>query len=345
VLFKHFQTHSNRVTLYFTMDRESPVQDSLMREGSSPPSPTSPILFAPFRNRSRMLTEETIWMQNGTSYQYPNMTDANPFTSRDEMDDDAHDDDRSAVSSLSNDSRRRMSPGWDSEGPPPTEIDVHILITTEVPDWLKETESSSSSATDDPPPPPPPPHLTPIWTGGASPADVRPTMGRNRSSPMSHNLPTGRPTTVPRVLTFSKIHDSSTIVGGSSNLSKGSVLSSQEDVSLLGNRPRRRHHRHPSLTVSVGSLVGQSSFVTAPSATATATSSSFSDQSWQHQLNAQRALDHLVGDVTTSATIRTRRNPVKEEIKYVWGRVSTPIRRLTGTDETVKLKRASGCLT
>jgi hypothetical protein len=337
------------------MDQQSPLQDSLMREGSSPPSP----MFAPFRNRSRMITEETIWMQNGTTYQYPgmDMTDANPFTSRDETDDEAQDDDRSAVSSLSNDSRRRMTPGWGSEetepkGPPPKEIDISVSIITEVPDWLKDTESSSSSAADDPPPPPPP-DLSPIWTGGASPADVRPSMGRNRnrSSPIamafstldiSRKLP--RPTTVPRVLTFSKIHESRTIAGGSSTISKCSFFSSQEDVSILGNRPRRRHHRNPSSALSVGSIVGQSSFVTAPSASPTATSS-FSDQSWQHQLNAQRALDRLVADVTTPAAMHTRRNPIKEEIKYVWGRVSTPIRRLTGTDGKAKLTRASGCLT
>jgi hypothetical protein len=355
------------------MDRQSPVQDSLMREGSSPPSPTSPVFFAPFRNRIRMLTEETIWMQNGTTYQYPScstmeMTDANPFTSPEEGDEDEQDDDRSAVSSMSNDSRRRMGPGWDSDetepkGPPPNEINIPVSITTEVPDWLrdtegssdwlKETESSSSSADEDPPPPSPP-DLTPILTGGASPTHIRPTMHRNRSSPMvipfsspdMRKLP--RPTSISRVLTMG-----STITGGTSIISKGSgtFISSPEDVSILGNRPRRQHHhRNPSTALSVGSVVGQSSFVTAPSATLTATSGSFSDQqsqSWQHQQNAQRAVDHLVADVTTPAAMamHTRRNPVKEDMKYIWGRVSTPIRRLTGTDGKVILKRASGCLT
>jgi hypothetical protein len=339
------------------MDRQSPVQDSLLREGASPPSPMSAVFFAPFRNRSRMLTEETIWMQNGTTYQYPNMdmTDANPFTSPEEGDADTQDDDRSAVSSLSNDSRRRMSPGWESDetepkGPPPKEIDIPVLITTEVPDWLKD-DSSLSSAADDPPPPPPP-DLTPIWTGGASPANVRPTMGRNRSSPcMPFSTPDmrklPRPTTT-RALTISTIQTSSTIAEGSSTIGSDTFVSAQEDVSILGNRPRRLHHRNPSTALSVGSIVGQSSFVTAPSATPTGTSSSFSDQSWhQHQLNAQRAMDHLVSEVTTPAAMamHTRRNPVKEDMKYIWGRVSTPMRRLTGTEGKVELKRASGCLT
>lgn len=354
------------------MDRQSPVQDSLMREGSSPPSPTSPVFFAPFRNRSRMLTEETIWMQNKTTYQHPNMemTDTNPFTSRDESDDDDEQyDDRSAVSSMSNDSRRRMAPGSDSDetepkGPPPKEIDIPILITTVVPEWLKDTDSNYMDwlkdtdnnyiSTAEDPPPPPPPDLTPIRTGGASPAMVRPTMHRNRSTPSPMVMPFStpdvlklpRPTTVSRVTTMN-----STITGGASTISKssGTFVSSQGDVSILGNRPRRIHHRNPSTALSVGSIVGQSSFVTAPSAAHTATSSSFSgqSQSWQHQQNAQRALDDLVADVTTTATMamHTRRNPVKEDMKYIWGRVSTPIRRLAGTDEIVILNRASGCLT
>jgi hypothetical protein len=348
------------------MDRHSPVQDSLMREGSSPPSPTSPVFFAPFRNRNRMLTEETIFMHNKTTYQYPNMemTDANPFTDEDESDEDAQDDDRSAVSSMSNDSRRRMGPGSDEtepQGPPPKVIDIPVLITTEVPDWLKDTadwlkddtESSSSYAMEDSPPPPPPPDLTPIFTGGKSPPNVRPSMGRNHRSSLSptpfstpdmRKLP--RPTSISRNPTMG-----STLTEGASIISKGSgtFVSAQEDVSILGNRPRRHHHRNPSTGLSVGSLVGQSSFVTAPSVTQTATSTSFSDQSasWQHQQYAQRALDHLVAEVTTPAAMamQTRRNPVKEDMKYIWGRVSTPIRRLTGTDGKVILNRASGCLT
>jgi hypothetical protein len=307
-----------------------------------------------------MLTEETIWMQNKTSYQYPSMemTDANPFTSEEESEEDAQDDDRSAVSSMSNDSRRRMAPGWDSDetepkGPPPKVIDIPVLITSEVPDWLKDTESSLSFATDDSPPPPPP-DLTPILTGGKSPINVvRPSFGRHHrssSSPKSFSTPDmrklPRPTSISRAVTMN-----STITEGASIISKGSCtfFSSQEDVSILGNRPRRHHHRNPSTALSVGSYVGQSSFVTAPSVTQTATSMSFSDhsQSWQHQQNAQRALDHLVADVTTPAAMamHTRRNPVKEDMKYIWGRVSTPIRRLTSTDGKVILNRASGCLT
>ena len=285
------------------------------------------------------------------------MTDANPFTSQEKGDEDEKYDDRSAVSSMSNDSRRRMGPGWDSDetepkGPPPNEIDIPVLITTEVPDWLKDIEISSSSADEDPPPPSPP-DLAPILTGGASPTNIRPTMHRNRSSPMvipfsapdMRKLP--RPTSISRVLTMG-----STITGGASTISKGSgtFVSSQEDISILGNRPRRHHYRNPSTALSVGSIVGQSSFVTAPSsATLTATSGSFSDQSqsFQHQQNAQRALDDLVAEVTTPAAMamHARRNPVKEDMKYIWGRVSTPIRRLTGTDGKVILQRASGCLT
>jgi hypothetical protein len=311
-----------------------------------------------------MLTEETIWMQNKTTYQYPSMemTDANPFTSQEEGDEDEQDDDRSAVSALSNDSRRRMGSGADSDetepkGPPPNEIDIPVLITTEVPDWLKDTDgssdwledteiSSSSNAEDSPPPPPPPPpDLTPILTGGVSPTNIRPTMHRNRSSPTvipfstpdMRKLP--RPTSISRVLTMG-----STVTGGASTISKGSgtFVSSQEDVSILGNRPRRHHHRNPSTALSVGSIVGQSSFFTAPSAALTATSGSFSDQSQSHW-----ALDQTVAEVTTPAAMamHNRRNPVKEDMKYIWGRVSTPIRRLTGTDGKVQLQRASGCLT
>jgi hypothetical protein len=61
-------------------------------------------------------------------------------------------------------------------------------------------------------------------------------------------------------------------------------------------------------------------------------------QLWQHQqLNSQRAMDHLVAHITLASS--NNRNPVKEEIKYVRGRVSTPIRRFTGTDgRKIKLK-------
>jgi hypothetical protein len=294
-------------------------------------------------------------MHNMTPHQYPTMTEANPFMSQDE-DDDEQDDARSDVSSLSNDSRRRMSPGWDSEetepkGPPPLEIDISVLVSTKVPDWLQETYNSYSS-----PPPPPAPDLSPISTGGKSPGVFRPTMGRSRPSPMvfstsESTLKVPRPAPMLRVLsTSSKIHGSSVTAG--STITGGSVLSS-EDLSFLGNRPRRSHLRSPSAALSVGSIVGQSSFVsivgqssfgTAPTVTPTAVSSSFSDQSWQHQLNAQRAMDHLVADITPASS--NKRNPVKKEIKYVWDRVSTPIRRLTGTDgRKIELKRASGCLT
>lgn len=144
---------------------------------------------------------------------------------------------------------------------------------------------------------------------------------------------------------------------------------------LLGDRPRRTN-RAVSATLSVGSIVGQSSWVTAP----TATSSSFSTTgaaehsplsreqlAWlnMHQTSpnapsmvstpqsASLTLPCMVPATPSVAsttnmpspsmsTVRRRlRNPVKAELSMVWKKVATPIRKLTRPEEKTKLQRAS----
>ena len=348
----------------------NPPEDSLMRELQSSPrsqrSPRSPI-FAPFRHRHRMLTEETVLMHNirtaaAADYTASNMvlTDSNhnPFL-QDETTAAVkeQEDDRSDVSSLSHDSRRRWGQDENEppKGQPPQEITILVPNTT-APEWLQDDEDSSSS-----PPPPPPLELLLVWTGGPSPGIPRPTMGRNRSSPMvfastsSSTLTRSslqpslrRGGTIGNNSSMSKNLESSTL-SGSTIVGEASILS-LEEMSFLGNPQRRCHRRKPSAALSIGSMVGVSSFVSVPTATPTATSS-FSDcnNSWRHELQAHEILETVHADPTYSnSSIRhgsRKRNPVKEELKYVWGRVATPMRRLTGTKKTVDLQRASGCLT
>lgn len=130
-----------------------------------------------------------------------------------------------------------------------------------------------------------------------------------------------------------------------------SMSSSPEDAKLLGRRPRRLVGRGVSGTVSVGSIVGQSTFVTAPTSSAS-TGGIDNVESFRRHLKVQRMLNTIVAGPTNRRASRIQR-----ELKCVWNHVSSPIQRwmdklspksaaTSGSlSSEVKLKRSAGCLT
>lgn len=139
-----------------------------------------------------------------------------------------------------------------------------------------------------------------------------------------------------------------------------SMSSSPDDAKLLGLRPRRLIRRGVSGTVSVGSLVGQSTFITAPTASSS-TVGMDTVESFQRHLKVQRMLNTIVAGPSET---RPRSSRIQRELKCVWGHVSSPIQRWMdklspksggGTSSSgagsypsphkVELKRAAGFLT
>jgi len=300
---------------------QSHSQDS--DSSSSPQSPRGYHIL-PFLVRSRLLTEETVLVRNANS----TMAQDNPFKSMD-SEDQASIEEGSEVSSLSDDSRRRLTFNWNGSDQeprmslPPQEITItKVDDYQDVPQWLRDNDSDAVLS------PSPTPSLSPIQTPVSSPVIPRPTLRKYRSVPVQ---PTIREEPSRRSLQW----DSSSAIPETKTLDDTLTTNDSND-SILGNRPRRQLPRGSSTTYSVGSIVGQSSFVTSP----TATSSSLSETtaSFQQQQRARQRTD-------VSASSR-RGNPVKEEIKYMWGRVATPIRRLTKTEQKVDLNRSkTGTLT
>ena len=112
----------------------------------------------------------------------------------------------------------------------------------------------------------------------------------------------------------------------------------KDSILLRKARPALIHHRNLSGTISVGSIVGKSSFHTIPTDTSSSGSSAKVQGYYQH-MQAERTLNILNGTPT-----RTRRSIVRSELKYVWNRVSSPLKQF-GKEASVDFTRASGCLT
>ena len=317
--------HSNTIAMF---GRSTPPGD-----GSSPSPPSTRGLFiAPFRNRSRVLTEETVLVRNipsgaiDTTMQTP-IEDA----LRERM---AHLDleTESVCSSLSEDSRKRFNSGVDNENKhasasPPSEIVVPSRISApqlELPFSRGESYDTFPRLS-----------IARVWTGLPSPKVDRPT------APKSETKCIGVPfRTIPPETLTSTIKRPSGDERESHNSGADSVTPSEArmaDLALLGDRPQRLHRRTQSAAAySVGSLVGQSSLVTAPTASSSCWSTSETSLQNAHVRRSKRS-------------VRRRRRAtaaVKEDLKLVFGRVATPIRRLTKTDNNAAaLKRADGCLT
>jgi hypothetical protein len=128
----------------------------------------------------------------------------------------------------------------------------------------------------------------------------------------------------------------------SSLIVNGKVLSDiphRRETPLLANaRPSLMHQLQCSAgAISVGSIVGQSSFHTIP--TESSASFSSSDPSFYQHLRVQRTLNNILHESTSK-----RRGVVRTELKFMWEKISLPLKQM-GQKDSVDLRRASGCLT
>ena len=270
----------------------------------------------------------------------------------------------SVVSSVSCDSARRYAPIPKQDpvrkndavvDPPVPKLIVIPLICASriVPEWL-ETEPHTPVL---------PPSLEAQGGQGA----------RGSLLVRKHNIP--RPSVVGRGVSASArlgtspgsvslFRDSSNSTSSSNSCQKDNHNSVTD--ALLGNRPRRKHHRVPSHSLSIGSLVGQSSFLTEPT-TASSSRSPSQDGATPSKAGGTRShrgsrllrppllssrsssrVNKLEPTEENSAFTRTKcRNPVKREMLYVLGRVTQPVKNLvrSGSMETqYDLRRSNGCL-
>jgi len=329
-----------------------------MSSDSPASSPRSPIRRMV---RMRLFTEETVHHQNRdpqrlqSSGEAPPCTtmrsDENPFEEGNASTMVSHvvqnptgpqEDSISCasdVSSLSRDDTLQRFSLADSNDPanvtlPPT-IFVPTLSTT--PNWLVEAQETDSTA------PVPPP----LFTGGPSPAIPRPSFGRGhqqRCNP-SFGDRTGAGELSQAVGTLSlaspTLSLNAEVVENTSMASGSQVITRRRSRTQEGpSRPPHIHRRVATSTsfntISVGSIVGQSSWQTAPATTVTSTSSNLSEQ--LHMIRANKRLQEL-------SRTTPRRNPVADDLKYLLEKVASPISKTWKKEEKVELCRSSGCLT
>jgi hypothetical protein len=292
-------------------------------------------------------TEETLRATNGgggtarqgggDAHHIHTMSEENPFLPTDDEIDDL--DDGSDVSSVSNDSLKRfqnwipLSPAQEQQlwAPfvPPREIVItikHEMNTEAVPDWLKLPLRDPSPR--GPPPPDAFAHSPMVLT------DSPRTAPHPLLSPCDHlrNMSWATETTT-TTMSLNRV--------------------SSQDSAPLVDRPRRIQHRGFSQPISIGSFVGQSSYLGQPSSlvsaantTTTSSSLSLSGESYSHLRRANRKLDELVAD--PSNTVR-RSNPLREEVLYMLDKVSGPVKRLVKThnrsESCILHASEQGCLT
>ena len=122
----------------------------------------------------------------------------------------------------------------------------------------------------------------------------------------------------------------------------------RKDSALLGNRKRRTHRQCYSGTdISIGSIVGQSTLLTSTSG-ASITSSEAS--SVRRQLKSAASAETLLRDYSGASDgiaccqVRKPKNLVKEEFKFVVGKVTSPIRLLLPKEKKAQLQRSTGKL-
>eukprot|EP00522_Entomoneis_paludosa_P015388 CAMPEP_0172442254 /NCGR_PEP_ID=MMETSP1065-20121228/2723_1 /TAXON_ID=265537 /ORGANISM="Amphiprora paludosa, Strain CCMP125" /LENGTH=363 /DNA_ID=CAMNT_0013192049 /DNA_START=165 /DNA_END=1256 /DNA_ORIENTATION=+ len=296
------------------------------------------------------------------------MTRANPFHSFCEGDDEfentceipssrnMEDDDASDISSISNDSRRRYgsaAAGTDSEArdPPPTEISVPSARAIQIVPQLLVEESSQEDVDEE--------------------EQVSKEQHVKRNGPIHTKL--ARPVGVFRGVSGPSVASASVYSTPAAALFRDASIAGSattHDYEMLGNRPRRTHHRGPSQAFSIGSLVGQSSYITAPTS---ASSVSPSTDSVGHHLKTAKN-HHIRNHVHMSPSLQSqssknfksvdppqlveklprarRRNPMKQEMLHVLGKVASPVKKLAapvkkmyaGTEKIPDLRRSSGCL-
>ena len=328
-------------------------------------------------NRGRLDTEETYRVKNnsvpvqssdpnstGMFHQFSFATDEacyeNPFQSVLSRGDDA-----SVISSLSNDDdsvlfvqrNSVLSPVIEAECTRrsttlPAEVDVPIgvLNNPDQRDSMMERLVARLAIRQNSPPP--------VQTRSLHSLVERPTLGRNHSCPVRMDFSvasSSMPSSTISGNTFS-IPEDSVIINGA--LIEGirhrdgdlSIGESFDYSSLLGNRKRRVHHRvHSGTEISVGSIVGQSTLLTSPSTTASITESEAS--SVRKALRSAHIAEEMLLNVTGAddgiacCQVRRPKNIVKKELKFVAGKLASPIRKIPMfSEKKAELKRASGSL-
>lgn len=183
----------------------------------------------------------------------------------------------------------------------------------------------------------------PLQKPTPKPALARPTLGRYRSCPqMGYKaVPAGA------------LVINGQVVQGLHPRHPDPFSNDYATPAMLTGRKRRQqtHYRTQSGTsISVGSMVGQSSLLTAPtmsSSSDTESASSLRRNMQQMQL-AQRKLSYATGADEgrncCNTPSRKMGSVVRNEVKHLLGKVSTPIRKLHKRGGGVSLKRASGTL-
>lgn len=277
------------------------------------------------------------------------------------------DDDGTVVSSLSNDEDSLilamrtavLSPVLERDAVPhimlpPMEVAIptHASMTADQPESLMEKLVARLAVRQTSPP-------RALSTRDPSPLVERPTMGRNRSCPvrMDFSVASSMFSSNRSGTTFSySIPEDSIIVNGvvmdgiRNRHGDLSVGDTSNHHALLGNRKRRIHRRsYTGTEISLGSIVGQSTLLTAPTSTASITDSEAS--SIRKALRSAHTAEELLlsytgaGDGIGCCQARRPKNIVKEELKYVAGKLASPIRMLPlFKEKKAELKRAKGNL-
>lgn len=308
----------------------------------------SPIREIP--TRSRMDTEETDQIRNFVRSPDIHVAATQLLTISIRIEDDDHrdnDDTLSAVSSLSKDDSLLPRPVLadsvvQGETCPPTEVSITVK-GNDTPEWLTIE--------------PEPTVMQPMLRLDQSLSSnvARPVLCQDQSAPPVQVLVTASPQSLPHPPASTLIHPCPShrrnYTSPSLESSSWDSLSDPATCKLLEGRKKRTFVRVQSANGSVGSFVGQSSLITAPTV-----SSSFTESTICYKSTAEacRKLSHYTGaeDGIACCTINAedayrKKNVVKEELKYMIGLVASPIRLLKKADSArnVNLHRSGGCLT
>ena len=353
---------------------DEPSRASPVKRSNSPQLPTHS-LPAPIQNnmqsmRRRLDTEETHRIKNIT-FPFPSdpnlsalanqssfATDEN-VSNPNAVDVPSEPDDDTVVSSLSNDedslivARRNavLSPVVEGECSqrkmlPPAEVEIPVScsLDDQRDSNMERLVAKLADYQHSPPP---------ILTRSLRSLVDRPTLGRNRSCPvrMDFSVASSMPST--RSGTSYSIPEDSVIINGA--LIEG-IRNRDTDFipfdypELLGNRKRRVHRRaHSGTEISVGSIVGQSTLLTAPTSAPSISDSDVSSvrKSLRSTHIAEEMLQDIIGanDGLACCQVRRPKNVVKEELKYVANKLTSPIRMLPiFKEKKAELKRANGSL-
>jgi hypothetical protein len=304
----------------------------------------SPIREIP--TRSRLDTAETDQIRNFVRSPdiYVAATQLLTVSSRIEDDDQRDNDDiLSTVSSLSKD---------DSLLPPPviaeSVVQGETCLPTEVSITVKGNDTPEWLTIE-------PIVMQPTLRGDQSLSSnvVRPVLCRDQSAPpvLVKVSPQSPPHPPPSTLISPCPSHRRNYTSPSLESSSWDSLSDPATCKLLEGRKKRTLVRVQSANGSVGSFVGQSSLITAPTVSSPFTESTIC---YKSTAEACRKLSHYTGadDGIACCTANAedayrKRNVVKEELKYILGLVASPIRLLKKADSArnANLQRSEGRLT